>query len=242
VRIHPAIIAQAAATAAMLMPDRFFLGLGSGENLNEHILGHRWPPYDLREPMLEEAIEIIRKLWQGETLTYYGDFYDVEEARIYSLPESLPPIYLAAGGSQSAELAGEKGEGLISGSPDHEIVQAFRGAAQGEAQAIGKLTVCFADSQEEALETAYEWWPNAALPGELKYELRTPAHFEQAVQLVTKEDVEDSLTLGTEVGPFLEAVQRFEQAGFDRVYFHQVGPNQEAFIRFYEDSLKPALN
>lgn len=98
IRIHPAIIAQAAATAAVMLPDRFFLGVGTGENLNEHVLGHRWPPFDLRAEMLEEAVEVIRMLWNGDTVTFYGSFYVVEEARLYTLPESPPPICVAASG------------------------------------------------------------------------------------------------------------------------------------------------
>ncbi len=241
-RIHPAIIAQAAATSAALMPGRFFLGLGSGENLNEHILGHRWPPYDLRAPMLEEAVEIIRLLWEGDSVTYYGDFYDVEEARIYTLPETPPSIYLAAGGTKSAEQAGRLASGLISTSPKHELVKAFRDQLDGGGDAIGMLTVCHAKDYDTALDTAFEWWPNSALPGELAQELRTPEHFEQATQLVTKEQLERSLTLGNDVETYLQSVQKFIDAGFDRIYFHQVGPDQEGFMQFFKNSLKPELD
>ncbi|MEP7359384.1 MAG: TIGR03557 family F420-dependent LLM class oxidoreductase, partial [Anaerolineales bacterium] len=120
-RIHPAILAQAVATAASLMPGRFFLGVGTGENLNEHITGEHWPPIETRQLMLREAVQIIRQLWQGESTTIYGDYFTVENARIYTLPDELPPIYVAAGGPKSGELAGEIGDGLISTEADEEV-------------------------------------------------------------------------------------------------------------------------
>src|SRR5436190_10571348 len=122
-RIHPVILAQAAATAASLMPGRFFLGVGTGENLNEHITGEHWPPIETRQLMLREAVQIIRRLWLGETTTIYGDYFTVENARIYTLPDELPPIYVAAAGPKSGELSGEIGDGLISTAPDKETVQ-----------------------------------------------------------------------------------------------------------------------
>src|SRR5438876_11143095 len=125
IRIHPAIIAQAAATAGQLMPGRFFLGVGTGENLNEHILGDKWPPVDVRLDMLEEAVDIIRLLWRGERSSYYGDYYTVENAQIYSLPNSVPPIYVAAAGARSAELAGRMGDGLIGTAPQRKVIEEF---------------------------------------------------------------------------------------------------------------------
>ena len=162
-RIHPAIIAQAASTSAALMPGRFFLGVGTGENLNEHILGDRWPPHDMREAMLEEAVEIIRTLWQGDTLTYRGEYYTVENARIYTLPEQLPPILMAASGPRAAECAGRIADGLITTAPDAELLKGFEAAGGSDKPSYGQLTVCWAQDETSARHIAYTYWPTAAV-------------------------------------------------------------------------------
>lgn len=240
-RTHPAIIAQAAATCAEMMPGRFFLGVGTGENLNEHVTGFGWPVYDLRAPMLEEAVQIIRELWLGETITFYGDFYDVVEARIYTLPEELPTIHMAASGPNSAALAGEISDGLISTAPVKDWVDEFNSSADRELERTGKLTVCWAQSREEALATAFEWWPNAAISGELSQELRTPTHFEQALQMVTEDDMPSDIVLGKDVDEYLASIQEFLDAGFTRVYIHQIGPDQEGFFKFYGNTLRAEI-
>ncbi|NLX10915.1 MAG: TIGR03557 family F420-dependent LLM class oxidoreductase [Chloroflexi bacterium] len=241
IRIHPAIIAQAAATAAAMMPGRFFLGVGTGENLNEHVLGDRWPPYDLRSDMLEEAIEVIRLLWEGDVTTFYGTFYTVENARIYTLPETLPPIMIAAGGPKAAELAGRLGDGLISTSPKSELVETFEEGGSGSRPRYGQLTVCWADDEATARKIAREWWPTAALGGELSQELPMPAHFEQATQDVTEEQVAKSVVCGNDASRHLEKIQEYIDAGFDHVYIHQVGPDQQGFFQFYEREILPAF-
>jgi coenzyme F420-dependent glucose-6-phosphate dehydrogenase len=239
-RIHPAIIAQAAATAAALMPGRFFLGVGTGENLNEHVLGQRWPSADLRREMLEEAIEVIRRLWIGELTTHRGRWYHVEDARIYTLPEELPPIAVAAAGPRAAELAGRVGDALISTAPEAELVEEFRGAG-GDGPCYGMLTVCVARSEEEAKRIAHEWWPNAALRGPLGQELAQPSHFEEAAAMVTPDDVAESVVCSADVELHLEKIKEFADAGFDHVYVHQVGPDQEAFFGLYERELLPRV-
>ena len=166
VRIHPAIIAQAAATVSSMMPERFFLGVGTGENLNEHILGDKWQPSDVRREMLAEAVSVIRQLWQGGSQSHYGIFYEVENAQIYTLPEVLPEIYVAAGGEQAAELAGEIGDGLIATSPDKELVQTFQTSGGKGKPRYGQVSVCYARTEKSAQETALKWWPNAAIQGE----------------------------------------------------------------------------
>ena len=195
VRTHPAIIAQAAATSAAMMPGRFFLGVGSGEALNEHITGERWPETEIRLEMLEEAIAVMRLLWQGGNQSHHGKYYTVENARLYTLPEQPVQVMIGAGGPKAAELAGRLGDGLISTSPDKEIVQAFQGAG-GKGPLYGQLTVCWAESDEQAVRTAHEIWPNSAIPGELGQELPTPAHFEQAAQMVKPEDIAKQVTHG----------------------------------------------
>jgi len=198
-RIHPAIIAQAAATVATMMPGRFFLGVGSGEALNEHILGDHWPPADVRLEMLEESIELIRQLWEGEESSFYGDFFTVENARIYTLPDELPPIYVAASGLDAAELAGEVGDGLISTTPDRELVTEFEEAGGQDKPRIGQIAVCWAADEQEALRTAYTWWPTAGIPGSLHADLPTPAHFEEAASLVREEDILQKVVVGPDV-------------------------------------------
>jgi G6PDH family F420-dependent oxidoreductase len=232
-RIHPAILAQAAATVAAMMEDRFFFGIGTGENLNEHILGDRWEPYDIRAAMFEEAIGVIRKLWQGNVTDHWGDYYTVEDARLYTLPKTLPPIMIAASGSNSAEMAGRIGDGLINTSPDAQIVEKFRAAGGGDKPRYGQITVCWAETQAEAEETAYKIWPNAGLKGDLNTELRTVKHFEQVTAMIQKKDVAAAVVCGPDPAPYLAKIQEYREAGYDHLYLHQVGPDQEGFFRFF---------
>ncbi len=238
VRIHPAIIAQAAATSAAMMPGRFFLGVGSGEALNEHITGERWPETEIRLEMLEEAIAVMRLLWQGGNQSHHGKYDTVENARLYTLPEQPVQVMIGASGPKAAELAGRLGDGLISTSPDKEIVQTFQGAG-GKGPIYGQMTVCWAKSNEEAVRTAHEIWPNSAIPGELGQELPTPAHFEQAAQMVKPEDIAKQVTHGPDAQPYLDEIEEYIDAGFDHVYLHQIGPDQEGFIRFCESEILP---
>lgn len=231
-RIHPAIIAQAAATAALLMPGRFFLGVGSGENLNEHILGDRWPPAELRLEMLGEAIELIRQLGQGKLESFYGEHYIVENARLYDVPDEALRILVAASGEQAAQLAGRLGDGLIATSADAELVQQFVDAGGSERPRYGQLTLCWGTDRDQAIRTAHQQWPNAALPGQLSQELALPAHFGQAAQLVTEEQIAEMLPCGPDVQPILDKLEDYGRAGYSHVYLHQVGPEQEAFLDF----------
>lgn len=240
IRIHPAILAQAAATVAQMMPGRFFFGVGTGENLNEHILGDRWPPHQIRAEMLEEAIDVIRTLWTGELTSYWGEYYTVEDARLYTLPEQPPEIMIAAGGTRAAKLAGRLGDGLINVSADEEIIKSYQ-AEGGSGPRIGKLTGCWARTKEEALDIAMEIWPTAALAGDLSSELRTVAMFEGAAQMARREDLEQALVCGPDPEPYLEKVREYEKAGFDHVYFHQIGHDQQGFFDFYRRELADPL-
>jgi coenzyme F420-dependent glucose-6-phosphate dehydrogenase len=239
IRVHPAIIAQAAATAATMMPARFFLGVGTGENLNEHVLGDRWPPALVRRVMLEEAVRLMRTLWSGELESFEGEHYRVENARIYTLPKEPIRVFVAAGGEEAAELAAKIGDGLVSTAPSPEVVEAYVQAG-GNGPRLGGLTVCWAESEQEARRTAHEYWPNAALKGPLGQELPLPSHFEASAEMVDEEDVAEAVVCGPDPGAHLEAVERFVDAGFDRVYVHQVGPDQEGFMRFYAREVLPA--
>jgi coenzyme F420-dependent glucose-6-phosphate dehydrogenase len=238
-RIHPAVIAQAAATVADMMPDRFFLGLGTGENLNEHVIGRGWPPPDVRLAMLEEAIGVIRDLWKGGYRDHRGEYFTVENARLYTRPDRPPPIFVAAAGEAAATLAGRLGDGLVSTAPERETVERFDAAGGRGKPRYGQVTVCWARSEAEARRTAREWWPNAALPGPLSQELALPLHFEEAAKLVREGDVAKEIVCSPDADVHREHILEFERAGFDHVYVHQVGPDQEGFFRFYERHILP---
>ncbi|MDX1994082.1 MAG: TIGR03557 family F420-dependent LLM class oxidoreductase [bacterium] len=239
-RTHPVIIAQAAATIAAMMPGRFFLGVGTGENLNEHILGEHWPPFDLRAEMLDEAVEVMRLMWEGGDQSFYGSYYTVENARLYTLPEEPIPVMVAAAGKKAAELAGEIGDGLINTSPDREVVEIFEQAGMGEARPkYAQMTVCCGADEAQARKTAHQIWPIAGMKGELLQELPTPAHFEQAVQMVREEDVAESVICGSDPQKHLAMIQQYIDAGYDHIYVHQVGADQEAFFSLYQQHILP---
>jgi G6PDH family F420-dependent oxidoreductase len=242
VRIHPAILAQAAATTAAMLPGRFWFGVGTGENLNEHVLGDPWPEHSMRAAMLEEAVALIRRLWTGELVDHDGDFYRVSRARLYTLPDEPPPILIAASGDESATLAGRIGEGLITTSPDKEVLSAYDKAAGGrKGPKLGQVTVCWAKDERAARRTALEWWPTAAIPGDNSTELPLPSSFEALAKLVTEESLAEQVACGPDPEVHLAKIQPYLDAGFDHVYLHQVGPDQEGFLRFAESELLPRL-
>jgi coenzyme F420-dependent glucose-6-phosphate dehydrogenase len=237
IRIHPAIVAQAAATAACMMPGRFTLGIGTGENLNEHILGDPWPAADLRLEMLVEAIEVMRLLWQGGERTQRGNHYTVDHARIYNLPDEPIPLAIAAGAPNAAEVAGKHGDALVNSAPDPEIVNVFERSGGGGKPRYGMLHACWGEDENEALDLAHRFWPNIALKGELGRELPRPKDFEEASQMVTREDMAELVPCGPDPERHLEAIRKFEDAGYDHVFVHQIGPEQEGFLRFFESEL-----
>jgi G6PDH family F420-dependent oxidoreductase len=241
VRIHPAIVAQAAATAAAMMPGRFWLGVGTGEALNEHILGDPWPSAGVRREMLDEAVEVIRNLWRGETTYHRGRHYTVDGARIYTLPEEPPPIYVAASGPAATRLAGRIGDGLVGLAPERETVELFESSGGAGKPKLGQVEVCFAEDEAQARQIAYEWWPQTGLSGELTQVLPMPAHFEQAVATVREDDVAEKVVCGPDPERHVRAVQEFVDAGYDHVYVHQVGPEQDRFLGFYAREVLPRL-
>jgi G6PDH family F420-dependent oxidoreductase len=241
VRIHPAIVAQAAATSAVLMEGRFTLGLGSGEALNEHILGDRWPRAEERLEMLEEAVEVIRTLWQGGIQSHRGHHYTVENARVYDLPPQPPEILISGFGPKATELAARIGDGFCTVAPVKEAVESFREHAVRGRRVAGGMKVCLAEDEASARATVHRLWPNEALPGELSQILPTPAHFEQAVELVSEEMVAEEVPCGPDLEAHLEKIGQFEDAGFDELYIQQIGPDQERFFETYATEVLPRL-
>ena len=242
IRIHPAIVAQAAATSASMMPGRFFLGVGTGENLNEHVVGEGWPSADERLAMLAEALEVMRLLWQGGEQTHRGEFYDVEDARLYTLPEEPVEVAVAAAKPNAADLAGRMGDALINTAPDADIIGRFDDAGGTGKPRYGGITCCWATSEEEGAKTASEIWPNAALGGDLGQELPRPENFEQATQWVTAEAIAEKIPCGPDPERFVEDIRVYEEAGYTHVYFHQVGYDQDGFFRFWTEELAPRLS
>lgn len=241
IRIHPAVIAQAAATAEALMPGRFSLGLGTGENLNEHITGARWPRAGTRREMLSEAIDVIRGLWEAKNFNHDGKYYTVENARIYSMPERVPEILIAASGDRAVELAADKGDGLIALAPEPKMIERLESAGGAGKPRYAEVTVCWGEDRDEALKNAVEWWPIVGMGGELSQELPLPRHFEQAAESVRPDDLEGKIAAGPDPEEHLEMIHRYVDAGYDHIWVHQIGPDQAGFFRFYRNEILPKL-
>ncbi|HEX4218874.1 MAG TPA: TIGR03557 family F420-dependent LLM class oxidoreductase [Acidimicrobiales bacterium] len=239
-RIHPAIIAQAAATSQIMADGRFVLGVGSGEALNEHILGHRWPPVSTRLEMLEEAVEVMRRLWAGSLVTHHGQYYTVENARLYSIPESPPPVAVSAFGPDSLGLAARIADGLVTTQPDAGMVRSYREQG-GTGPVVGAVKVCWGDDEAQARKVAHELWATELLPGQLNQELPMPKHFREAASLVTEGMVADNVTCGPDPERHVAAIAAYLEAGFDEVYVNQIGDDQRGFCEFYRTELSPRL-
>ena len=240
VRTHPAVIAQAAATSAVMLRGGFTLGVGTGEALNEHILGDPWPSIDVRLEMLEEAVALMRRLWEGDFVTQSGPHYRVDNARIYSLPDAPPEVYVSGFGPKATDVAARIGDGYISTSPDAELVQRFKDGSGGKpAQAGAK--VAFAPTVDEGVGHAHRLWANAGLPGELAQVLPSPRHFEQASQLVTEESTRESVVAGPDPQAHLDQVESYRLAGYDELYVANMGPHYRDMIDFYGKEVLPAV-
>ncbi|MBV9537284.1 MAG: LLM class F420-dependent oxidoreductase [Solirubrobacterales bacterium] len=241
VRIHPAVVAQAAATSALLLDGNFCLGVGSGEALNEHILGDRWPSADVRLEMLEEAVQVLRLLWQGGFQDHCGRHYRLENARIYDLPEAPPPVLISGFGPKSIDLAARVGDGYCTVQPDADAVARFRSQGGNDKIVQGGMKACWGGDEDSAKRTAYRLWPNEALPGELAQVLPTTRHFEQASGLVTPEMVAEQVPCGPDIERHVEAIDAFAQAGFDELYIQQIGPDQDGFFDAYREQVLPRV-
>jgi G6PDH family F420-dependent oxidoreductase len=238
-RIHPAVMAQAAATTALMLGDRFRFGVGSGEALNEHILGDAWPSAAVRLEMLEEAVGLIRELWRGGVVHHRGDHYRVEHARVYTRPGSPPPIPISGFGPKAVDLAARIGDGYVITMPDADLIGRFRSNGGGDKPVQAGMKVCWAADEAEARRTARRLWPNEALPGELAQVLPTPEHFEQATELVTEDMVAEAVPCGPDVDRHVVAIQEFADAGVDELYIHQIGgPGADFFGTYAKEILR----
>jgi coenzyme F420-dependent glucose-6-phosphate dehydrogenase len=239
-RIHPAVIAQAAATAAVMMPGRFFLGVGTGEALNEHILGDRWPSSGVRREMLEEAVEVIRLLWQGGSQSHFGKHYTVEQATIFTLPDEPPPIIVSGFGEHATRLAARIGDGYMNTKPDADATRIYREEG-GTGPCYGKLDVSLADSEEAARKTALETWPTSAIQGEVMQILPLPAHLEQATASVTEDQVAESIVCDQDLQVHVDRLREYAKAGYDSVTVQQVGNDQWRMLDAYRHEVLPEL-
>ncbi|HWK29535.1 MAG TPA: TIGR03557 family F420-dependent LLM class oxidoreductase [Solirubrobacter sp.] len=201
----------------------------SGEALNEHILGDRWPEADVRLELLEEAVEVIRTLWQGGQRSHHGRHYTVENARVYDLPDPPPRILVSGFGPKAIELAARIGDGFATTAPDADAIATYRDAG-GTGPVHAGTKVCYGRDEAKARATAHRLWPNEALPGELAQVLPTPAHFEQACELVTPDQIQ--APVGPDLDAHAEALRAYEHAGVDELFVQQIGPEQE---RFFDD-------
>jgi G6PDH family F420-dependent oxidoreductase len=233
VRIHPAVIAQAAATTAAMFGDRFRFGVGSGEALNEHVLGDPWPEADVRLEMLEEAIELIRELWRGGVVNHRGAHYRVQHARLYTLPESPPPIPVSGFGPKAVDLAARIGGGYVITMPDAELIRRYRSNGGGDKVVQAGVKVCWGPDEAAARRTVRRLWPGEGLPGELAQVLPTPEHFEQATELVTEETLAEAVPCGPDLDRHVDAMQEFADAGVDELYIHQIGGPGDDFFGTY---------
>lgn len=238
-RMHPALVAQAAATSSVSLDGRFALGVGTGEALNEHILGDRWPGGTERLEMLTEAIAVMRRLWTGRNVNHRGTHYVVTDARLYTVPDQPPPVYISAFGPRSATLAGKIGDGMISVLADASLVDAFRDSGGRGKIAQAGFKACYGPSETEARQVAYRLWGNTWLPGELGQTLTLPRHFEQASALVTEDVVDRYAVCGNDPGEHVDRIRAFIDAGYDEVYVSQIGPTSEEFFRFYAERVLP---
>jgi len=239
-RIHPAVLAQAAATTSQLLGDRFVWGVGTGEALNEHILGDKWPPAPERLAMLEEALDVIRQLWTGDEVSYAGEYFTVENARVYDAPPVEIPVVMSAFGDKAAELAARIGDGLWTTGGASDTIEAWK-AAGGTGPVYSQIDVCWADDAGAALDTVEAVWRTAGVPGQLMQDLPTPAHFDMAASVVRRDDLAESVLVGADVEQLIKQARTAIDAGVDHLYFHQIGDDQEKFCKAWAAGLADQL-
>ncbi|MCK2212608.1 TIGR03557 family F420-dependent LLM class oxidoreductase [Actinomadura sp. ATCC 31491] len=241
VRTHPVIIAHAAATSAALTGGRFRLGVGTGEALNEHVVDSRWPPLAERLDMLEEAVEIMRELFTGKLVTHRGRHYNVDTARLYTLPDEPAPILMSGFGEKSTELAGRIADGYITTMPDADAVKRYRDAGGAGKPVCGGLKACYAADEATARKTVHRLWPTQGIKGEASQLLPLPRHFEQLAEMVSEDDAVGGSPVGPDPETHVQAIRQYVDAGFDEVYVSQIGQDQDAFFDFYAREVLPRV-
>ncbi|MGI8533842.1 MAG: TIGR03557 family F420-dependent LLM class oxidoreductase [Candidatus Limnocylindrales bacterium] len=249
-RTHPVVIAQAAATLAAMYPGRFWLGLGSGEALNEHVVAGYWPEAPERINRMFEAIDLIQRLFSGKDVKHDGRFFKMETVRLWTMPQEPPPIYVATAGPVTARRTGMAADGLITvGAPEEKIELIFRKCREGRQEAdkdpstfrlLGQLHLSWAETDEQALENAMTEWPNGGMRFP-KQDIRSPQDFEQMAKLVRPEDFKGRMLISSDLEAHRREIQRFIDFGFDQVYLHNVGRNQREWIEAFGREVLPAL-
>jgi G6PDH family F420-dependent oxidoreductase len=242
-RYHPAVIAQKAATMQILSAGRFRLGLGAGENLNEHIVGKRWPSVGVRHEMLREAVEVVAGLFDGgEPFNYRGRHFDVETARLWDLPEQRVPIGLAVSGADSCRLAGEAADVMIAVEPKRELGEMFDAAGGAGKPRVGQVAICYDPDRDAAIRRAHEQFRWFGLGWKVNADLPNPDSFAAATQFVTPEQVAESIACGPDVEEHVRSIEPFLDAGFTEIALVQIGADtQEQFISWAQQELLPAL-
>ncbi|RAI39069.1 TIGR03557 family F420-dependent LLM class oxidoreductase [Rhodoplanes roseus] len=239
-RYHPAIIAQGAATVALLSGDRFTLGLGAGERLNEHVIGAGWPGRLERQERLAEALDIIQGLLAGELTNYRGRYLTLDHAKLFDRPKRKVPVVLAAGGPHAAELAGHKADGLMATDSDKVLVESYRKAG-GKGPRYCEVSLCWAEREDEAKTTAHKYFRWSASGWPVMAELPDTEGFAAASESVTPDDIAGKVSCGPSVDAHLKAIDAYVKAGFDHIVLTQIGPRQDGFIDFVRRELAPAL-
>lgn len=238
-RNHPIVVAQAAATAAVMSEDRFFLGVGTGERLNEQAFGERWPSSGERLDRLVEGIEVMRRLWSGESSHHRDGSWNVENLTLFTRPASTPAIYIAASGKRSAATAGQHGDGMIAMTAEHQLVDVFRGSGGTGKRCVAQLHVSLAATRDDAVDQAWEWWPHGVIPPTLLGELSKPQEFEATAKAIGPNSIADTVVCTTDASDVVAAIDRFVAAGFGTVYLHQVGHDQDRLAAMLVDELLP---
>jgi G6PDH family F420-dependent oxidoreductase len=250
-RYHPAIVAQAAATQAALTPNRFWLGLGSGEALNERVMATYWPEPHVRLKMMKEAVDLIQRLFTGKVVRHdNGQYFSMERVRLWTLPATPPPIFIATAGPITAEWTGRTCDGIITPGASIEKLRMLLGKFAEGARAVGKdpasmpkilqIHLSWAETDDEALENALTEWPNGGMPFP-KQDIRTPEDFAEIAKLVRAENYTNRMVISSQLELHREALQRFVDLGFDEIHIHNVGRNQESFIRTFGEQIIPTL-
>ncbi|MEV4714491.1 TIGR03557 family F420-dependent LLM class oxidoreductase [Micromonospora sp. NPDC049374] len=240
VRYHPAIIAQAAATLALVSDSRFTLGVGAGERLNEHVVGQGFPGVRGRHERLREALEIIRLLWSGGYRSYEGKHLQLDDARVFDLPEQLPVIAVAASGEASVTVAAELGDGLFATEPEADLVQTYKRLG-GQGPRYAEVPLAWAPDEQQAVRAAWETSRWAVTGWKVMSELPNPVNFDAASRTVTEDDIRQQFAVGPDPDVHVQAVRTYVEAGFDHIVLQNAGPDPDGFLDFFQDTLAARL-